>query len=139
MCSPFITNNTLSCRFERKIKVMKIIKVIKINGLYYAIKPVDIVFLASLIIIIASIIIPIVAGIISYSNNKQTLSSGTIEDKWYKSGYVYYYKTGQMRTIEEIPDKWYFTISNGDDTDTFSVDENVYNDYEIGDTYPKET
>ena len=112
---------------------------IKYKGITYVITPADILFLTSLITIIASIIVPIIIGVIGYSNDKQKLSSGTIENKWYISGNTYYYQAGNMLTPIETPDKWYFTISNGNDTDTFSVDENVYNDYEIGDTYPKET
>ena len=114
---------------------MKVIKVIKINGLYYAIKPVDILCLVSLIITIAAIVIPIAIG---YSMNKQTLSSGTIENKWYEPSRTYYYKAGHVYAPVNTKDTWYFTINNGDDTDTFCVDENVYNDYEIGDNYPKE-
>jgi hypothetical protein len=102
---------------------------------YKGITLVDIMVAASIIIIIASIIVPIAIG---YSQNKQKLSSGTIENKWYEPGSTYYYQSGKILTPIETPDKWYFTISNGDSTDTFSVGEDVYNDYEIGDEYPKE-
>lgn len=96
---------------------------------------VNILVTLSIVIILSAIIVPIVIG---HSRNSQKLSSGTVENKWCETGSTYYYKSGNTLIPIETKDMWYFTISNGDDTDTFSVNEEVYNDYEIGDKYPKE-
>lgn len=102
---------------------------------YKGITFIEIIVGLSIIIIIAAIIVLIAIGC---SRNDQKLASGTVKDKWHESGSTYYYKAGDILVPMKAQDKWYFTISNGDDTDTFSVSEEVYNDYEIGDEYPKE-
>lgn len=101
---------------------------------YKGITFVDLIVALSIIIIIAGVIVPIAIGC---SRKDQKLASGTVIDKWHESGSTYYYKSGNVLRPMETPDKWYFTISAGNDTDTFSVSEKVYNDYEIGDKYPK--
>ena len=102
---------------------------------YKGISFVDLLVGVSIVIILAAIIVPIAIGC---SKNDQKLASGTVQDKWCESGSTYYYKAGNVLVPKKTQDKWYFTISNGNDTDTFSVSEEVYNDYEIGDEYPKE-